>query len=125
MLCVYSQIFPISSEDVIADCSLPSDSTGVGSLITMGARRGALAPPPWNLKKMTSYAAILQITLKFSLATTALAIDNLYLNLKRCEKKRENFRLRLRPAGADPEVGHGGAELWSIFYIKNCAHTRH
>ena len=59
--------------------------------------------PPWNLKKMTSYAAVLQHTLKFSLAPSALATDTLYFSLKRA-KKRENFRLRLRLA-----------EKWSIF----------
>ena len=47
--------------------------------------------PPWNLKKMTSYAAVLQNALKFSLAPSALAIDALYLSLKR-RKKRKNFR---------------------------------
>ena len=68
----------------------------------MGARRGggkggALAPLPWNLKHMTSYAAVLRKTLKFSLAPSALAIDTLYFSLKR-RKKRNIFRLRLRRA---------------------------
>ena len=59
----------------------------------MGARRGArgaLAPPPLGFEKTTSYAAVLQNTLKFSLAPLALAIDTLYFNLKRCEKT-QNF----------------------------------
>ena len=71
----------------------------------MGARRGeggALAPPPWNLKKVRSYAAVLQNTPKFSVAPSALAIDTLYFTLKRREK-RKMFRLRL-----------WRAEKWSI-----------
>ena len=65
----------------------------------MGARRGgrgALAPP-LEFEKMTSYAAVLQNTLNFSLAPSALATDTLYFSLKR-RKKRNNFRLRLRRA---------------------------
>ena len=52
---------------------------------------------------MTSYAAVLRNILKFSLAPPALALDTLYVSLKRREK-REKFRLRLRRA-----------EKWSIF----------
>ena len=65
----------------------------------MGARRGGKggALAPLEFEKMTSYAAVLQNTLKFSLAPSALALDILYFSLKRREKKR-NFRLRLRRA---------------------------
>ena len=67
----------------------------------MGARsgraRGALAPPPLNLKKVTSHAAVLQNTLKFLLAPSTLAIDTVYFSLKRREK-RNVFCLRLRRA---------------------------
>ena len=47
-LCVHSQIFPISSKDVIADDSLPSDNTGVGggSLITT-------PPPPLQITQFS------------------------------------------------------------------------
>ena len=72
----------------------------------MGARRGGARGgtcPPLEFEKMTSYAAVLQHTLKFSLAPSALATDTLYFSVKRA-KKRENFRLRLRRA-----------EKWSIF----------
>ena len=62
----------------------------------MGARRGGQGGhlPPLEFEKMTSYAAVLQNTLKFSLAPTALAIDTLYFSLKRA-KKCKIFRLRL------------------------------
>ena len=66
-----------------------------------GGKGGHL--PPLEFEKMTSYAAVLRNTLKFSLAPSALAIDILYFSLKR-RKKRKNFRLRLRRA-----------EKWSIF----------
>ena len=72
----------------------------------MGARRGRQGGgtcPPLEFEKMTSYAAVQQNTLKFSLAPTALAIDTLYFSLKRA-KKRKIFRLRLRRV-----------EKWSIF----------
>ena len=39
--------------------------------------------PPLEFKKMTSYAAVLQNTLKFSFAPSALALDTLYFSLKR------------------------------------------
>ena len=45
--------------------------------------------PPWNLKKMTSYVAVLQNTLNFSLAPTALAPHTLYFSLKRREKTQK------------------------------------
>ena len=45
-----------------------------------GARKGGTCASPWNLKKMTSYAAVLQNTLKFSLAPLVLAIDTLYFS---------------------------------------------
>ena len=38
---------------------------------------------------MTSYAAVLQNTLKFSLVPSALAIDTLYFSLKRREKTQK------------------------------------
>ena len=63
----------------------------------------ALAPPPLEFEKVTTYAAVLQNTLKFSLAPSALELDTLYFSLKRREK-RKNFRLRLRRA-----------VKWSIF----------
>ena len=40
-----------------------------------GGARGHL-PPPLEFEKMTSYAAVLQNTLKFSLAPAALEIDS-------------------------------------------------
>ena len=40
---------------------------------------------------MTSYAAVLQKTLKFSLAPSALALDTLYFSLKRREKNAKIF----------------------------------
>ena len=46
---------------------------------------------------MTSYAAVLQNALKFSLAPSALAKDTLYLSLER-RKKRKIFCLRPRRA---------------------------
>ena len=69
-------------------------------VLHMGARRGGkggTCPPPLEFEKMTSYAAVLQNTLKFSLAPSALAIDTLYFSLK-CREKRKNFRLRFRRA---------------------------
>ena len=59
----------------------------------MGARRGArgaLAPPPLGFEKMTSYAAVLQNILKFSLAPSALALYTLYFSLK-CREKTQKF----------------------------------
>ena len=55
----------------------------------MGARRGGGALAPLEFEKMTSYAAVLQNTLKFSLAPTALALDTLYFSLKRREKTQK------------------------------------
>ena len=72
----------------------------------MSARRGGkggTCPPPLEFEKMTSYAAALQNTLKFSLAPSALALDTLYFSLKRREE-RNHFRLRLRRTAK-----------WSIF----------
>ena len=46
--------------------------------------------PPLEFEKMTSYAAVLQNTLKFSLAPSALAIDTLYFSPKR-RKKTQKF----------------------------------
>ena len=60
----------------------------------MGARRngkGPLAPPfSSGIKKMTSSSPVLQNTLKFSLAPTALAGCNLIFDLKR-RKNAINF----------------------------------
>ena len=47
--------------------------------------------PPLEFKKMTSYAAVLQNTLKFSLEPSALALDTLHFSLKRREKNAKNF----------------------------------
>ena len=58
----------------------------------MGARRVGKGHSSWNLKKMTSYAALLRNTVKTSIEPTAPEIK---LGLKRREK-RENFRLRLQ-----------------------------
>ena len=65
----------------------------------MGARRGGKggALAPLEFEKMTSYAAVLQNALKFSLAPSALAKDTLYFSLKR-RKNRKNSLLRLRRA---------------------------
>ena len=52
-----------------------------------GGKGGALAP--LEFEKMTSYAAVLQNTLKFSLAPSALAPDTLYFSLKRREKTQK------------------------------------
>ena len=54
-----------------------------------GGARGALAPPPLEFEKMTSYAAVLQNTLKFSLAPSALAIYTLNFSIKRREKTQQ------------------------------------
>ena len=45
--------------------------------------------PSWNLQKMTSYAAFLWNSLKFSLALSALAINTLEFSLKH-RKKHKN-----------------------------------
>ena len=55
----------------------------------MGVRRGDTCSP-LEFEKVTSYAAVLQNTLKFS-------IDTLYFSLKRSENPNV-FRLRLRRA---------------------------
>ena len=55
----------------------------------MGARRGGGAHAPLEFEKMTSYAAVLQNTLKFSLAPSALALYILYFSLKRREKTQK------------------------------------
>ena len=44
--------------------------------------QGGHLPPPLEFEKMTSYADVLRNTLKFSLASSALAIDTLYFSLK-------------------------------------------
>ena len=59
--------------------------------------QGGCTCPHLEFEKMTSCAAVLQNTLKFSLAPPAPAIDTLYFSLKRA-KKCKNFRLRLRRA---------------------------
>ena len=59
----------------------------------MGARRGGGGQgghlPPLEFEKMTSYAAVLQNTLKFSLAPSALPLDTLCFSLKRREKTQK------------------------------------
>ena len=61
--------------------------------MTPGARagggKGGHLPPPPGFEKMTSDAAVLQNTLKFSLAPSALALDTLYFSLKRREKTQK------------------------------------
>ena len=52
-----------------------------------GGQGGALAP--LEFEKMTSYAAVLQNILKFSLAPTALALDTPYFSVKRREKTQK------------------------------------
>ena len=51
-----------------------------------GGKRGHLPPP--GIWKRTSYVAVQQSTLKFSLAPSALATDTLYFSLKRRKKKK-------------------------------------
>ena len=91
----------------------------------MGARRGGgkggHLPPPLEFEKLTSYAAVQQNTLKFSLAPTALAIDTLYFSLKRA-KKCKIFRLRLRRAeNVSTFLSVGGfAPLWKNFCGRPC-----
>ena len=69
------------------------------------AGEGALlARSPLEFTKLTSYAAVLQNNLTFSLSLSALAIDILYFSLKRHKKMQKN---RLRPRRA---------EKWSIFF---------
>ena len=86
-----------------------------------GGTRGALAP--FEFDKMTSYAAFLQNTLKFSLAPSALVLDTLYFSLKRREKtqkfslapsarrKMVNFLYGAENASTFLSVG-GFAPLW-------------
>ena len=50
---------------------------------------GTLAPPPWNLKKVTSYAAVLQNTPKFSLAPGARHRYHIFQSKK--PRKTQNF----------------------------------
>ena len=57
----------------------------------MGDLRGG-GTCPLEFGNMTSYAAVLQNTIKFSLTPSALAIRTLHFSLKRC-KNRKNFRL--------------------------------
>ena len=54
---------------------------------SIGDRKGG-GHTPWNLKKMTSYAALQGNTLKFSLAPSSLAIN--YLKCSR--KRRKNAK---------------------------------
>ena len=51
---------------------------------------GTCPQPSWNLKKMTSYAALLWNTLTFSLAPSALAIKTLTCSLK-CRKSAKKI----------------------------------
>ena len=63
--------------------------------VRIGARRGwqpgAAAPPPWNLKVMTSYAVPVEDTLKFSFAPRSLASNTLKLSLKRRKIAKVSF----------------------------------
>ena len=52
--------------------------------------RGALASP-LEFEKMTSYAAVPQNTLKYSLAPLALATNVLYISLNRRKKNAKIF----------------------------------
>ena len=88
-------------------------------MVCMGARRGggkggALAPLPWNLKHMTSYAAVLRKTLKFSLAPSALAIDTLYFSLK-CREKNTKIFVCAFGAPKNDRFFVRRAENWSTF----------
>ena len=74
---------------------------GLGHGCPEGGQPGAVAPHPWNLKIMASYAVSVQNTLKFLLASSALASITLKVSLKR-RKNRENFRSRLRRAKNRP-----------------------
>ena len=70
----------------------PRDTTPLELLVTgLGAGESALytllLSTPIN--SMTSYAAVLQNTLKFSLAPSALALVTLYFSLKRREKRKK------------------------------------
>ena len=49
----------------------------------VGARGHCLASPPLNLKRMTSYAALVRNALKFSLTLSALAVNTLEFSLKK------------------------------------------
>ena len=64
----------------------------------MGDLRGG-GTCPLEFGNMTSYAAVLQNTIKFSLTPSALAIRTLHFSLKRC-KNRKNFRLCLESLSA-------------------------
>ena len=59
-------------------------------VVAMGARRGGGQLPPLEFENMTSYAAVLQGTFNLSLASSALAIDTLYFNLKQRKKNAQN-----------------------------------
>ena len=66
------------------------DEYGITILVPLapaGGGKGGLAPP-LEFEKMTSYIAVLQNTLKCSIAPSALALDTLYFSLKRREKSQ-------------------------------------
>ena len=75
-------------------CLITHTSTGA-----LRGARGALAPHHWNLKKMTSDAAVLRNTLKLSLAP-ALAINTFRISVKR----RENATIVVCAFGAPKKV---------------------
>ena len=54
-----------------------------------GGKWAHLPPTPLEFEKMTSYAAVLRNTLKFSLAPSALALATLYFSLKPREKTQK------------------------------------
>ena len=80
-----------------------------------GKGRGHLPTHPLEFEKVASYAAVLQNTLKFSLAPPALAIHNLYLSLQR-RKNRKNFRLRCRRAEKMINILYGAPETCQLFH---------
>ena len=71
-------------------CACVCECVWCCAALAMGARRGggALAPP-WNLKKVTSYAAVLQNTPKFSLAPGARHRYHIFQSKK--PRKTQNF----------------------------------
>ena len=90
----------------------------------IGDRRGATwgsCPPPWNLKMMTSYAVLVENTLKFLLAPSACASNSLKFSLHRRKiakffvralgaLKNSSFlsvRAVLPPSGRNPAGAHG------------------
>ena len=84
----------------------------------MGARRGGQGGtcPPLEFEKVTSYAAVLQNTLNFSLAPPALALHTLYFSLKRREK-RKKCHLRLGRAEKMVDFLYGAPKMCQLFKV--------